>query len=124
VSPAFKNLPANIIVKKKASPTDTGRGVIVFRNYIDAAIIAYTYSESLGKLITAERLARITKAALEQFQKINFQQAGKEKFRQRLQQQYRQDAEEACACLMAVTSKSPSLEEDTAVIRRILDKEF
>lgn len=122
-SSAFQNLPVNIVISK-ASPT--GRGVIVFRNYIDAAVIAYTHSESLENLITTEGLARITRGALEQFQKqkTDFQQAGKEKPRQRLRAQYRQDAEEAYTRLTAVTPKSSSLEQDTTAIRRILDGEF
>ena len=94
VSPAFRNLSADIVIKKTST---TGRGVIVFRNYIDAAIVAHMHSATLENLITAEGLARITRAALKEFQEIDFQ--GKEASGKRLREQYRQDAEEACKLL-------------------------
>jgi hypothetical protein len=45
----------------------SGRGIVVFRNYIDAALIAHRHSKTLGDLITAEELARITREALTAF---------------------------------------------------------
>jgi len=50
--------------------------VIVFRNYIDAAVVAYIHSATLEHLISVEGLASITRSALRQFQEIDFQ--GKE----------------------------------------------
>jgi hypothetical protein len=50
----------------------SGRGVIVFRNYIDAALIAYTHSTTLENLINADELTKVTRAALTQFQTIDF----------------------------------------------------
>jgi hypothetical protein len=118
-SPTFRDLGPDVVVGKKSAD---GRGVIVFRNYIDAAVITYMHSATLENLVTVEGLARITKAALEQFreQKTDFQQAGKEESRQRLQQQYREDAEEACNLLMRVTPGSTAVEENVKAIRRML----
>lgn len=120
VSPAFRGLRADLIIER-TSPT--GRGVIVFRNYIEAAIIAYMHSESLGNLITADSLARITRAALRQFQAIDFQAEGKEGSGQRLRKQYREDAEEACTLLTLATPGPLSREEDVTGIRRLLEEE-
>jgi hypothetical protein len=69
-SPTFRSLPADLLVTK-TSPT--GRGVIAFRNYIEAALIAHTHSATLQNLVSAEGLARITRAALTQFHAIDFQ---------------------------------------------------
>jgi hypothetical protein len=118
-SRSFRNLPSNLLVGKGSA---TGRGVIVFRNYIDAAVTAHMQSATLGNLITPEGLAKITRAALEQFQKIDFQQ--KVLSTQRLREQYRQDAEDAHKLLMAATSRPLPLQEDVTAIRRILDSEF
>jgi hypothetical protein len=70
VNPAFRNLSADIVIKKTST---IGRGVIVFRNNIDAAIVAHMHSATLENLVTAEGLARITRAALKEFQEIDFQ---------------------------------------------------
>jgi hypothetical protein len=96
--------------------------VIVFRNYIDAAVVAYTHSATLEHLISAEGLASITKSALRQFQEIDFQ--GKEASGNRLREQYRQDAEEAHRLLAKEHSRLPALEEHVQAIRRIVDGEF
>jgi hypothetical protein len=117
VSPAFTSLPMDLVVRKTSA---TGRGVIVFRNYIDAAVIAHAHSATLGDLVTAEALARVTREALQEFQRIPFQ--GKELSRPGLWDQYRQDAEEAFRLLAATTQKPASLEGDVMDIRRILDK--
>jgi hypothetical protein len=113
VSPAFRNLSADIVIKKTST---SGRGVIVFRNYIDAAIVAHVHSATLENLITAEGLAKITTAGLKEFQKIDFLE--KEISRQTLRAQYRQDAEEACKLLTMGPRASP-LEEDVTEIRRM-----
>jgi hypothetical protein len=120
MSPAFTDLLGSDVVITKTS--DTGRGVIVFRNYIDAALIAHTHSVTLENLVTAEGLAKITKAALKQFQEINFQE--KKASKQRLREQYLQDAEEAYKRLQMETPKPSRLEEDVKEIRRMLDEEF
>ncbi|MEK6287730.1 MAG: hypothetical protein AABO57_18590 [Acidobacteriota bacterium] len=96
----------------------SGRGVIVFRNYIQAAVVAYTHSATLGDLVTAEELATITKAALEQFLEIVGKETG-DAFG-RLREEYRQDAERAYQLLMSASPK-PSAVGD---IRRILDEKF
>lgn len=96
----------------------SGRGVIVFRNYIQAALIAFARSDTLKDLITAEELAAITKAALEQFLEL----AGKETGGAfgRLREEYGQDAKRAYQLL---TNANPTL-SDLGDIRRILDEKF
>ena len=64
-SHSFNKLPPDLLVSEASS---TGRGVIVFRNYIRAAVLAYKHRATLDNLITAEELATITEAALAQFQ--------------------------------------------------------
>jgi len=118
-SPTFRNLPSDVLIGKTSA---TGRGVIVFRNYIDAAIVAYRHSATLEHLVTAEGLARITKAALDEFQDIDFQ--GKEGSGIKLREQYRQDAEEAYKLLTMVLPRPSPLEEDVMEIRRILNEGF
>jgi hypothetical protein len=118
VSSSFRSLPPEILVSRISK---TGRGVIVFRNYIEAALIAHIHSETLGNLITSDGLARVTRSALEQFQ-IVFQ--GKEDSGGNLREQYRQDAESSYELLTLSQSKSATLEEDVSVIRRILDEGF
>jgi hypothetical protein len=117
-SPIFRNLPADVLIQKTSA---TGRGIIVFRNYIEAAIVAHMHSETLENLITAEGLAKITKAALEDFKAIDFR--GKDASGERLREQYRQDAEEAHK-LLIMGPLRPSLEKDVTEIRSILDEGF
>jgi len=118
-SSAFRGLRPDVFVNKRSA---AGRGVIVFRNYIDAAVVAYIHSATLEHLISVEGLASITKSALRQFQEIDFQD--KEASGKRLREQYRQDAEEAHRLLTKEHSLLPALEEDVQAIRRILDGEF
>jgi SHS2 domain-containing protein len=120
-SSTFRNLRPDVLVGKNSA---AGRGVIVFRNYIDAAVVAHMHSATLDNLITAEGLAGITRAALEQFHnlKTNFQ--GKESSRDRLRDEYREDAEEACHLLMKATPGSAALEENVKAIRGVLDSEL
>lgn len=118
-SPTFRSLPPNVLIGKTSA---TGRGVIVFRNYINAAIVAHMHSATLENLVAAEGLARITMAALNEFQAINFQ--GKEDSGVRLRKQYRQDAEEAYALLRKAPSMPSPLEKTVTDIRRLLDKPF
>lgn len=119
VSPTFRNLPADVLIGRTSA---SGRGVIVFRNYIDAAIIAHMHSATLKYLVTAEGLAKVTRAALNEFQAIDFQ--GKEASRIRLQEQYRQDAEEAYKLLTMTPSRPSPLEDDMKEIRWLLDERF
>jgi hypothetical protein len=116
-SPIFRNLRSDVLIRKTSA---AGRGVIVFRNYIDAAIVAHIHSATLENLVTAEGLARITKAALKEFQEIDFQ--GREASGKRLRAQYRQDAEEAYKLLTMGSPRPSPLEEDVREIRRILDE--
>ncbi len=118
-SHAFKNLPSHVLITKTSA---AGRGVIIFRNYIDAAVIAHRHSATLGNLVTAEGLAKITKAALEQFKDINFR--GKEDSGRRLREQYRQDAEAAYGLLTMGTARRSAFDADVAAVRRILDEGF
>jgi hypothetical protein len=118
-SPTFRSLPADLLVTK-TSPT--GRGVIAFLNYIEAALIAHTHSATLQNLVSAEGLARITRAALTQFHAIDFQ--GLAESRERLRRQYREDAEGAHTRLTTATPRPPRPEEDVTEIRRILDAPF
>jgi len=120
-SPAFQGLSEHLKIDQ-ASPT--GRGVIVFRNYIQAAVIARTHWRTLDDLVTAEGLATVTLAALKQFGAIPFQEDGKASSREILREQYRQDAEAAYQLLIATASRSPALEKDLEDIRRTLDKGF
>ena len=115
-SPTFRKLPSEIVVKKTSA---NGRGVIVFRNYIDAAVIAHMHSKTLGDLITAEELAKITQEALTQFQAIKF--TADEPTVTRLRNEYRQDAKEAYK-LLTTGSRKPS--PAVAAIRTILDQGF
>ncbi len=94
-----------------------GRGVVVFRNYIDAALIAYRHSKTLGNLITADELARITQEALTAFKAIRF--TADAPAVNRLRAEYRQDAEEALQLLSADT-RAPS--PDVAIIRGLLNQ--
>jgi hypothetical protein len=106
--------PELIVSEASAS----GRGVIVFRNYIQAAVIAYKQSATLENLLTAEDLATITKAALEQFQKLV--ESNKDASFERLREEYRQDGQRAYQLLMSADLKPSALED----IRRILDEKF
>jgi len=98
--------------------SSSGRGVIVFRNYIQAAVIAYMNRATLEDLITAEELATITKSALEQFQRIIDEK--KDDSLERLRAEYRQDAETACQLLISSGLQPSGLTD----IRGILYEKF
>jgi hypothetical protein len=117
-SPAFRGLPAQLVVGK-ASPA--GRGVIVHRNYIEAALIAHLHAPSLDNLITVESLVRVTCAALAQFRELDFAAEGKGASGDALRRQYREDAEEVCRTL--ARAGSPAGEAGVAEIRRLLERE-
>lgn len=115
-SGSFKALGAQERITRKSAG---GRGVIVFRNYIDAAIIAHVHAKTLGNLITADKLAGITREALTAFRAISF--AADSPHVTRLRNEYRQDAEEAHRLL---TTSSRTASPDVAAIRSLLDQGF
>ena len=110
-SASFRALPPELIVGRASAG---GRGVIVFRNYVEAAVIAHRHGATLGDLITAAELARITSAALAAFLAIVFPPELAAS-RQRLRDQYRQDGEEAADLVAAA-----GLGEAAAAIRRLV----
>ena len=111
VSPAFTRLSAEELV---GDPPAARRGIILFRNYIHAATIAYLQKDTLGNLIEANELAAITTAALADFERI----AAAAPSRMTLQQQYKADAERATALVTAAGLGS------AADLRRTLDSLF
>lgn len=112
-SHAFDKVPSNLLVNEHSA---SGRGVVVFRNYIRAAVLAYKHRATLCDLMTADELANVTEAALVQFK----EQAGdiKDGARVRLRQEYAEDAVEAEQLLIAASS------DRAGTIRRLLDTEF
>jgi hypothetical protein len=114
-SHSFKNIPSELVVK---DTSEEGRGIIIFRNYIHAAVLAYKHRAKLGEdLMTADELANVTEAALTQFQ----EQAGdfeNTDSRDALRQQYAEDAAEAERLLIAAVS------DRAGAIRRLLDAHF
>jgi hypothetical protein len=116
VSATFRNVPAEMLINELS---ESGRGVIVFRNYIAAALVAYAHSSTLENLITADKLAKVTRAALTQFQAIPF--AAKQASRHQLRDQYRQDAEGAYTLLTRASQPSAAMVEEIRQIRHILD---
>jgi hypothetical protein len=121
VSASFKRLDPGVIIGKEGSPAGR-RGVIVFRNYIEAALIARTHRAALDNLITAEELAEITKEALKQFRAIPFGE--REASGKRLREQYRQDAEAAYRLMTQAPPATSTLLQALTEIRSTLDDEF
>jgi hypothetical protein len=64
-SPTFDQLKPTLRISRDSA---SGRGVIVFGNYIEAAAIAYAQRASLKDLITADELVAVTVAALADFE--------------------------------------------------------
>lgn len=116
-SPAFRGLPSGVLVD--ASST-SGRGVIVFRNYVDAAIQAHLHAPTLDDLITAEELAAVTRAGLEEFHQLDFGE--RKTSRRKLTREYREDGEKALELLTAVRPATDRLEDEAGEIRRLLDQ--
>jgi hypothetical protein len=85
-------------------------GVIVFRNYIQAAVLAHLHARGL---VTADSLARITRSALEEFDAIDFGDHASQK--PRLAEQYRQDARDALLLLEGAAGQT--LAAEVAAIR-------
>jgi len=113
-SNSFQNLlqRQDLLVNETST---SGRGVIVFRNYIQAAVIAYVHSSTLYGLITADELAAITKAALDQFIAINGWASNEDL--EKLRSEYRQDAKRAYQLLTSADPKPTALED----VRRIVE---
>jgi hypothetical protein len=113
VSPAFKRLSPEDLV---GDPPEARRGIIVFRNYIQAATIAYLQRDTLSNLIDANELAAITRAALADFERV----AATAPLRSTLEGQYKADAERATA-LVAAAGLVPAAGGE---LRRTLDGPF
>jgi hypothetical protein len=113
-SPAFNRLPATLRVDRASA---NGRGVIVFRNYIDAAVIAYAHRETLMNLITAEELVAITVAALREFEAAGIDDVA---LRESLRREYRDDANTAAD----LVKPSDAAVDPAAEIRRLLATRF
>ena len=94
------------------------------RDYVEAAIIAYIHRETLGHLVTAEKLARVTRAALLDLKApppaTTRPPARGALNADRLLPQYRAHGEEAFALLTAAPP-TPALTEAAKEIRQILD---
>ena len=93
--------------------SSSGRGIIVFRNYIEAAVIAYAQRATLDELIDAGELSAITVAALTEFEGV----AATAPSRATLVVQYKADAQRALALLTASSSA-------TGPIQQALDRPF
>jgi hypothetical protein len=123
-SAAFRGaLGADLVVRRDSA---TGRGIIVHRDYIEAAIIAYIHRKTLKDLVTVEKLAHVTRAAL-----LDLKAPPPASTRtpargvldaDRLLPQYRAHSEEAFALLTAAP-QTPALTEAAKEIRQILDAE-
>lgn len=110
VSDAFRGLkPAEIVTETSSS----GRGIIVHRNYIQAAVITYAHRVELAELIDASELSAITVAALNEFE----EKATSAPLRTTLEVQYKSDAQRALALLTASSSA-------TDAIQQALDRPF
>ena len=121
-SPSFKNLGQNLGTDVVLPTSASGRGVIVHRNYIAAAVAAYQHAETLNHLVNLTELAQITRAALAQFTEIDFQD--KKASAKNLKQQYREDAEQAYALLTSADSAGSAVTDNLTEIRRLLDEKF
>jgi hypothetical protein len=113
-SPAFDRLPATLRVGRASA---SGRGVIVFRNYVDAAVIAYTHRATLGDLITADELVAVTLAALREIDAADIDDVT---LRESLRREYRDDANVAAD----LVKPSGAAVDPAAEIRRMLATRF
>ena len=116
-------LGADLVVRRDSA---TGCGIIVHRDYIEAAIIAYIHRETLEDLVTAEKLAHVTRAALLDLKTpppASTQTPARGVLdANRLLPQYRAHGEETFALLTAAP-QTPALTEAAKEIRQILDAE-
>jgi hypothetical protein len=109
-SPSFNRVTAAETV---GDPAATGRAIITFRNYIQAAARAYDHRATLDDLIDANELVKVTEAALAGFERV----AATAPFRSTLQSQYKADAQRALALLTASSAS-------TGTIQQTLDNAF
>lgn len=100
-SRSFHRVPDEFKVTRDSA---ISRGIVVHRNYIEAAVIAHL---RLGDLIDAPKLLAVTKAAVAEYAPIAAQTAPT------LRQQYRAAAEEACTLL-----EKANIGADVAAIRQ------
>ena len=117
--PAFKfarALPHDLVV---GATSPAGRGVIVFRTYVEAAVIAYRHAASLQGLITAGKLARVTGAALQELDTSPL----REQLSAEMRSRHRQDAEEAFALVSDAARQDPALVDEANKIRQWLDQQ-
>lgn len=110
-SPTFRALPQELRITKAHAPR-SGPGVIVFRNHIQAAVLANMH---LGDLVPPPALARVTRTALDEFRSVPFSDA---RSRERLEAEYHEDAAEALTLLGRATDEAVA--EDVAAIRHHL----
>jgi hypothetical protein len=98
-------------------PAATGRAIITFRNYIQAAARAYDHRATLDNLIDADDLVKVTEAALAAFERDVL----KAPFRATLEQQYKADAQKALALLTASNASTGSIQQrlDSDFWRRV-----
>jgi hypothetical protein len=103
-SPSFRRVTDAETV---GDPAATGRAIIMFRNYIQAAAKAYDHRATLDSLIDAGELVKITEAALDGFAHIT----AKTPFHATLQQQYKADAQKALALLTASNASTGAIQQ-------------
>jgi hypothetical protein len=103
-SPSFRRVTA---AETAGDPAATGRAIIMFRNYIQAAAKAYDHRATLDSLIDAGELVKITEAALDGFTHIT----KKTPFHATLQQQYKADAQKALALLTASNASTGTIQQ-------------
>lgn len=110
-SPTFRALPQDLRITKAQAPR-LAPGVIVFRNHIQAAVLANMH---LGDLVPAPVMARVTRTALDELRSVPFVDS---RSRDRLEAEYHEDAAEALTLLERETDEA--LAEEVAAIRQHL----
>ena len=112
-SPTFNGLDQSLVVKEDRAQSP---GVILFRNHIQAAVLAHIHFKNL---ITTQQLAEVTKAGLKEFLWIEFPDNSA---RAVLKSQYREDAEDALKLLEEVPGQSDK--NDVTAIRDQLKRGY
>lgn len=108
LSASFRRLP---VARRVDEHSPTGRGGIVHRNYVHAAIIAYLHHDEL-QLIDAPALARITRTALEEIDQLDQEAAN------RVRPLYRQDTRSALALLLEAEPVVEAMGDDVRFIQQ------
>jgi hypothetical protein len=106
-SPSYQELDRKLVDERPPR-------VIVFRNHIQAAVLAHAH---YPELVSAAALARVTKTALTQIDSIEFPQQGR---RNMLKAQYKEDALDAVAALENASISRHG--EDIRAIREQLER--